>query len=315
MFKLGLCQATIAAERASFGSVLSIRPRRATALLRRQLRWHINDVFTSGDELLSEQRTHPGRSLDRPRPRLEPRRPSQQPFALMTVGEDTQRVDHRFGVVDRAGGVGPLVRVDADHEHGVLQCCWMLVSPRWAHLICGCCRSSYEPHRDWIRTGWSLRSEVNHDSDRAFERHTRPDPERYESRNALAQDHLSGQSAPVRRSERPAERYTSAWWVASISLPLVFGCMLLGVGFGIGTLCTDTPGNGTLNESPCNRVNIGVGLNLGLQALLWLTAMILTARSGRPNLLTRPIVVLSIAIFAGSLMRPGCGGGFVFPKG
>lgn len=46
-------------------------------------------------------------------------------------------------------------------------------------------------------TGWSLRSEVNHDSDRAFERHTRPDPERYETRNALAQHHLSGQSAPV----------------------------------------------------------------------------------------------------------------------
>src|SRR3954468_19151380 len=48
-------------------------------------------------------------------------------------------------------------------------------------------------------TGWSLRSEVNHHSDRAFERHTRPDPERYETRNALAQDHLSGQSARVLR--------------------------------------------------------------------------------------------------------------------
>src|SRR3954454_23849951 len=45
-------------------------------------------------------------------------------------------------------------------------------------------------------TGWSLRSEVNHHSDRAFERHTRPDPERYETRNALAEDHLSGQYAP-----------------------------------------------------------------------------------------------------------------------
>src|SRR3954471_8019564 len=48
-------------------------------------------------------------------------------------------------------------------------------------------------------TGWSLRSEVNHHSDRAFERHTRPDPERYESRNALAQDHLSGQYALLER--------------------------------------------------------------------------------------------------------------------
>ena len=46
-------------------------------------------------------------------------------------------------------------------------------------------------------TGWSLRSEVNLHSARAFERNTRPDPERYESRNALAQDHLSGQYALV----------------------------------------------------------------------------------------------------------------------
>ncbi len=109
-----------------------------------------------------------------------------------------------------------------------------------------------------------------------------------------------GQSALVRRPEGHAERYTNAWWVASISLPLVFGFVLVGVGFGVGTLCTDMPGNGSLNESPCNRVNIGVGLNLGLQVLLWVTAMVLTARSGRPNLLTRPIVMLSIAIFVGT---------------
>src|SRR3954454_12143090 len=51
-------------------------------------------------------------------------------------------------------------------------------------------------------TGWSLRSEVNHHSDRAFERHTRPDPERYETRNALAHDHLSGHSALVGVDER-----------------------------------------------------------------------------------------------------------------
>ena len=53
-------------------------------------------------------------------------------------------------------------------------------------------------------TGWSLRSEVNHDSDRALERHTRPDPERYESRNALAQDHLLGHSALVEVTRLPS---------------------------------------------------------------------------------------------------------------
>jgi len=41
-------------------------------------------------------------------------------------------------------------------------------------------------------TGWTLRSEVNQDGDRAFERHTRPDPERYENRNVLASHPLSG---------------------------------------------------------------------------------------------------------------------------
>lgn len=45
--------------------------------------------------------------------------------------------------------------------------------------------------------GWTLRSEVNHHGDRAFERHTRPDPERYEHRNVLASDPLSGQYALV----------------------------------------------------------------------------------------------------------------------
>jgi hypothetical protein len=35
--------------------------------------------------------------------------------------------------------------------------------------------------------GWSLRSEVNLDGDRAFWRHTQPDPQRYESRSARPQ--------------------------------------------------------------------------------------------------------------------------------
>ncbi len=39
-------------------------------------------------------------------------------------------------------------------------------------------------------TGWTLRSEVNHHGDRAFERHTRPDPERYENRWPLTLHHI-----------------------------------------------------------------------------------------------------------------------------
>ena len=65
---------------------------------RRQLRWHINDMLAGGDELLGEQRAHPGRPLDRPRPRREPYRPRQQSFALITVGDDaTCRSPFRCG--------------------------------------------------------------------------------------------------------------------------------------------------------------------------------------------------------------------------
>ncbi len=89
---------------------------------RRQLRWHINDMLTGRDQLLGKHRTHPGRTLDRPRPWREPCRPRQQACALITVRVDTDRVDHHLRLVDRGCGVRTLVRVDADHEHDVLQC-------------------------------------------------------------------------------------------------------------------------------------------------------------------------------------------------
>src|SRR5215216_4282853 len=43
--------------------------------------------------------------------------------------------------------------------------------------------------------GRSLRSEVNLDGDRAFWRHTRPDPQRYETSQRLALKSPSGRSA------------------------------------------------------------------------------------------------------------------------
>jgi putative acetyltransferase len=73
----------------------------------------------------------------------------------------------------------------------------MWASPRWAHLICGLMPFLLRATPRLDLTGWTLRSEVNHHSDRAFERHTRPDPERYEYRNVLASDPLSGHSACV----------------------------------------------------------------------------------------------------------------------
>ncbi|MEO6122935.1 MAG: hypothetical protein ABIR32_04440, partial [Ilumatobacteraceae bacterium] len=86
-FKVGLCHATIAAERASFGSVLSIRPRSNRRTREDSFRWDVDDVFAGSDELLGQQRAHPGRSFHRPDARREPCRPRQQVFALMVIGD------------------------------------------------------------------------------------------------------------------------------------------------------------------------------------------------------------------------------------
>ena len=49
-------------------------------------------------------------------------------------------------------------------------------------------------------------------------------------------------------------------------LLLLFGTFFLG--FGLGTACTDVPGNGTLDVAPCNRVTHGATLNLILQGFV-----------------------------------------------
>ena len=62
---------------------------------RRQLGWHIDHMLTGADELLGEHRPHPRRPFDRPRARLEPCRPLQQPASLMPISVDTDRVNDR----------------------------------------------------------------------------------------------------------------------------------------------------------------------------------------------------------------------------
>jgi hypothetical protein len=88
-------------------------------------------MLAGTDELLGEHRTHPRRSLDGPRARLEAGRPLQQPASLMAIGIDTDRVNDCLGAVDSDRRVRPLVRVDPDDEHGVLF--FSLGSPRQAH--------------------------------------------------------------------------------------------------------------------------------------------------------------------------------------
>ena len=127
---------------------------------RRQLRRHINHMLTGGDELLSEQRTHPCRSLDRPRTRRERRRPLQQPASLMPIGVHTDRGDDDFATVDDDRRVRPLVRVDPNDEHDALLAFVVGFATAGTPDTCHC-RSSYEPHRDRTWPDRSLRSKAN----------------------------------------------------------------------------------------------------------------------------------------------------------
>lgn len=118
-FNSGLCQATIAAERASLGSVLSILP-----LSRSRTR---DDNFGGTSTTCSPAATSCWAS-NAPIP-VAPLMAqvrgengaahAEQPGPLMPISVDTDRVDHRLCPVDRSSGVGTLVGVDADHEHDV----------------------------------------------------------------------------------------------------------------------------------------------------------------------------------------------------
>jgi len=76
----------MAAERASLGSVLSIRPLSINRTRAESLGGYIDDVLAGSDKLLGQQRTHAGGALDRPSAGLEPSGPLEEPCALMTVG-------------------------------------------------------------------------------------------------------------------------------------------------------------------------------------------------------------------------------------
>ena len=103
--------------------------------------------------------------------------------------------------------------------------------------------------------------------------------------------------AIVHRRQREVGSYTSAWLAASIVLPLVLSVGIFGIGWVLGIVCTDTTGNRGLSEPPCNRIDLGIKLGLGLEAAAWLVASVLAWRSGRATVATRLIAVLSVAIF------------------
>jgi hypothetical protein len=119
---------------------------------------------------------------------------------------------------------------------------------------------------------------------------------------ALASRSRTGHYALVDRRGRQPQPHINSWQIASNLTPIVLGVGLLFIGFGIGTTCTNVPGNGSLNESPCDRVGLGIKLNLVLQTFVWLAAAILAWRSRDTTWVTRSLVAGSVAIFAVSLV-------------
>jgi hypothetical protein len=91
------------------------------------------------------------------------------------------------------------------------------------------------------------------------------------------------------------------WWVSSIVLPFLLAGVLLAMGFGLGTACTDRPGNGSLSEAPCNMVTRGVTFNSISQVVLGALSIGFAVRSRRTTWLTRILVLLSVVVFVVSV--------------
>jgi hypothetical protein len=106
---------------------------------RRERRRHIHDAFAGRDELLRQERAEAAGRFDRPGPRLEPGRELQQAVALPTIRVDARLADECFGVVEHRRRVGPLVRIDSDHEHHFLLQPDRRGMPRRAVLMKGDC--------------------------------------------------------------------------------------------------------------------------------------------------------------------------------
>ena len=82
-------------------------------------RGDVDDLLAGGEELLGQQVAEPAGGLDRPDPiaAIEALGPLQQLGHLLAGRTHEPLVEHPLRGVDRDRGVGPLVRVDADHDH------------------------------------------------------------------------------------------------------------------------------------------------------------------------------------------------------
>ena len=59
---------------------------------------------------------------------------------------------------------------------------------------------------------------------------------------------------------------------------LSFALVWFVIGFGLGSACTDIPGNGGLDQAPCNRVTHGIQLNCVVQGSIFVVAWIIAGR-------------------------------------
>ena len=87
--------------------------------------------------------------------------------------------------------------------------------------------------------------------------------------------------------------------VIVLSFLLLSGGLLLG--FGLGSACTDIPGNGSLHQAPCNRVDHGIKLNTALQAGFFVAPWLLGGRLRSRRWLAWALLLGSVAAFAISL--------------
>ena len=76
-------------------------------------------MLASGEKLLGQQIAEPSGRLDRPDPitAVEALDPLQQLRHLFAGGPHEPLVEHPLRGIDRDRSVGPLVGVDADHDH------------------------------------------------------------------------------------------------------------------------------------------------------------------------------------------------------
>ena len=93
---------------------------------------------------------------------------------------------------------------------------------------------------------------------------------------------------------------------AALFTPIVLAVAGLAAGLGMGTLCTNAPGNVGLDRAPCNRVGYGINANTVLQVCLVLVALAAaTTASNRNREIGWGVVAASALGFVATLIYAG----------